>query len=199
MIERAFTDRDRRAIVIGGVVLLIAAITLRGIPALVRWTMSERARAERLSAAVSSARLSSDSLVSLSDSARARARRAALLDSLFLQGGSATLSAASLAGELSNDAAQAGLHLAAVQAEPEADSAASVRRIRAHASLSGQLAAVMRFLIRVENGPPLLSVDELSLSQPGAMSNGQPETIRADVVIEGMAKEPAPRGAQVQQ
>jgi hypothetical protein len=189
MIQNTLADRDRRALTLGGVVLLVAVVMFRGVPALARWTGAERARAERLSDVVTRVRGSSRYLVSLSDSARARARRAALLDSLFLSGDVSTLSAANLAAELSDDAAVEGLRVAAVQAEATSDSTSVPRRIRAHATVNGQLGAIVKFLMRVENGPPLLDVEELSLSQPTVMPNGQPETIHADLVVVGFAKQ----------
>lgn len=192
MIQNPLTDRDRRALTLGGVVLVVAVVMFRGIPALARWTGAERARAERLSDAVTRVRRSSKSLASLGDSARARARRAALLDSLFLSGDGSSLSAAKLAAALSDDAAAEGLRVAAVQADGTSDSASGPRRIRAHVTMNGQLGAIVKFLMRVENGPPLLGVEELSLSQPTVMPNGQSETVHADLEIVGFAKQPAP-------
>jgi type II secretion system (T2SS) protein M len=194
MIQNALTDRDRRALSLGGVVLLVAVIMFRGVPALASWTGTERARAERLSDAVTRVRGSSRHLVSLSDSARARARRASLLDSLFLTGNGSTLAAANLAAELSDYASAEGLRVAAVQADATSDSTSVPRRIRAHATVNGQLGALVKFLMRVENGPRLLVVEELSLSQPTVTQNGQPETIHADLVIVGFAKQPATVG-----
>jgi hypothetical protein len=182
------STRDRRALLLGGSALALATVGLRGLPALLGWTTSERVQLQRIEFAIEDARREAAALPWMRDSAIVRRMRARALDPLFLRGASPSLAAAYLANELSDDAKASDLQMAALQADPS-DSTQSIQYVRARASVSGDLKAVMRFIARVEAGPPMLAVREVSLSaRDGQASAQHPEVIHADIVIEGIAK-----------
>jgi hypothetical protein len=122
------------------------------------------------------------------DSARVRRQRLMALDSAFLDDTIPALAAATLASELSDDAEQTGVTIAVVQSEPAIARDSVLPRVRARLTVSGDLAAIMRFLVYIEAGTPLLAVRELSMTQREQSAPGRPANLRVDLTVEGLVK-----------
>jgi hypothetical protein len=185
-----FAQRDRRALIWGTAILLTAALGLRGLPAIVRWTHAQRERAERLSLAVADARIAERAGQWLSDSVAMRRERAGAMDALFLRG-VGPIAAADLAGEISAVAEAVGVQMASLQVDPSADSVPPVRLIRARASISGDLDSVMQFVSLIETGPPMLAVREMSVTRRSGQ--GGARVVHMSLTIEGLANSTSPR------
>lgn len=188
------SNRDLRALLMGGSIVLLAFVAVRGLPALRGWTLHERARAERLAIAVAGVQGGGRALPALRDSVVARRARADGLDSLFVSGSSVAMAAAYLAGVLSENAEVVGASIGSLQADSALDAFEGARRVRARASVTGDIDAIVQFLLLAESGAPLLTVREISLSRRDGQAAGSPGIIHANVVIEGLVR---PRSDEV--
>lgn len=185
----AMSRRDRRALG-GGIATVVAAVlAFRGIPAVTRWTAAQRQTARREIMDAADSRRATRAFPWMRDSARARRLRLSALDSVFLPATEPALAAAALTAELSDDAEQTGVAVAVVQAEPLTSGDSTLRRVRARLTVSGRLDGVMRFLVFVEAGTPLLTIRELAIAQhSGQPAAGRGENLRADLLVEGLVK-----------
>ena len=114
-------------------------------------------------------------------------------DSSVLEGGTPLLAAARL-GELVFMAAQAS-HVQIENTELHADSStkAVFVPVQVRASLAGELGAVTRFLAEIEQERALLIVREAALEVTTAQPSASGSTIRANVLVEGLARNATPR------
>jgi Tfp pilus assembly protein PilO len=117
-------------------------------------------------------------------------RRLAVLDSTALPGSSASAASTALSDAISEAAEGSGATLGSVQFRRDsATSLHTLTRIGARASVTGDIEAIALFLESLEAGPRLIAVREwgISAASTGQMP-GQPETLRLDVLVEGVAK-----------
>jgi hypothetical protein len=186
MSERNLSGRDRRALLIGTGAVVLALLFLRGVPSLSAWSARQWQLAAQSAIALDDARETVALAQRLRDTAAARRRHLRAIDSGFVEGHSVSQAAANLSRELSETADIVDLHLEALEADSIADTSAVVRRIRARGSVSGELEAVMQFLLLVETGRHLLAVRDIALTRRQAASASQPEVIQVTFLIEGL-------------
>jgi hypothetical protein len=185
------SQRDRRALTVGVVSILILVALSRGLPAWSSWrhqagedalsTTAERARAEAL---LTIRRAIGDSLA-------ARNERFVSLAPKLLSGGSPAAAGATLAGLVSGAAATTGVRLGAVQIRPDSASPNAFTRISVRADATGDVRGVTKMLSALERGPTLLAVRSLSIDQPEpAATNDHMEALRVTLVVEGLMLTP---------
>lgn len=184
----ALGTRDRRALILGVITVLLALVASRGAPA---WYAAlERAREESASAARSSRDakallrshpLMRDSLI---------ARRATLLGALPLvtSAADANAAASSLGGAVSRAAADAGLATIAVSLRPDTLVVRGFSSPRVSLEARGDISGLMQFLLLLETGPPLMRVVEMTVTQPDPIGAARAEDLRIMLVAEGVAR-----------
>ncbi|MFL5605606.1 MAG: GspMb/PilO family protein, partial [Gemmatimonadaceae bacterium] len=127
--------------------------------------------------------------------AAARIRLAAY-DTATLTASSPATAGAALAEIVSDAASDAEITLGSVQLRGDSISRTALTRVGARASVSGELNGIALFLETLEGVPELLAIRELSITQSGqAGAPGQRETLRADLLVEGVWRNPE-RGAR---
>ena len=193
--SRATTSRDARALILGAIAVVGALIAFRGGPQLVSWTRHERELSARTLSAFADARRLALARHTLRDSLKIARARLASIDSAFISGRSISHAAANLARDLSENAEATDARVEGLQADSVSDAGAVIRRVRVRGSVTGDLAAIMQFLLLVETGPRILAIRDLTLSRRSAASGAQREVIQASFLIEGMAA-PRPSGAR---
>lgn len=184
--------RDRRALVIGAATVLLLVLGGKGVPAWLRWTGGARAEASALIAEAVRARESVRNTGTVRDSLAARRPRYEELAPAILEGETATGAAGSLAEQLSNAAAEANVQLGSVQLRADTTSQAAFTRVAVRADFTGDIIGVAAMLYVLEGGAELLSIRELSITQPEpAAGDDRPEMLRVSLVIEGLVRREA--------
>jgi hypothetical protein len=196
MMPFQLSTQDRRMLAIGVVAMAVLVGGGRGVPVLLRWTRDRRASAasvvEATARAEASVRQSRETQALLGV---ARTRLAAY-DSATLTGSSPATAGAALAEIVSDAASDAEITLGSVQLRGDSISRTALTRVAARASVSGDLNGIALFLETLEGVPELLAIRELSITQSGqAGVPGQPETLRAELLVEGVWRNPE-RGAR---
>lgn len=182
------SNRDTRAVIAGVFTLTLAATALKGLPALRSWTDEHRRLARQAALLLRDARAASALVTAVDDSARARRLRASAMDSAFISGRTVAHAAATLVGEIAENAEVVDAQVEALQADSVHDPRAALRRLRVRGSVTGELDSIMEFLLLVESGPRLMVVRNLSMSRSNAGSANQPEVVLASFVIEAAAR-----------
>lgn len=187
MIPR-ISDRDRRTLAAGALVIVLLVLLGRGLPAWRRWDADIRASAAEMAAEAARAEQAVRLLPAGLDSLEARRARLVAVGRGALGGGSTAASAAALASLVSGSAARAGVQIGSVQVRPDTASAGTFMRIAVRADGTGDLPAITRMLVLLEGAPELLAVRELSITQPNPGGPAeQPEALRVEVSVEGLA------------
>jgi hypothetical protein len=182
------SDRDRRTLAIGAIVILLLVLFSRGLPAWRRWDAGTRASAEKMATEAARAEQIVRLLPAALDSLEARKARFITLGSGVLEGGSTAASGAALASLVSGAAARAGVQIGSVQVRPDTASAGTFMRISVRADGTGDLPAITRLLAMLEGAPELLAVRALSITQPAPGGPAeQPEALRLEISVEGLA------------
>lgn len=181
------TSRDRRAIGLGLAVIIPAFLGLRVTPKAQAWVDAREERIHQLEQSVLRARSALAMQGLAEDSLRARAARLVGWAPRLFGSERPEEFPAELASYLTGQAELAGLRL--VQQRAAYDSAGTMfRRAAVRLEAEGDISGIAGWLSRLEYGPKLLRVTELSLSapEPGA-APATAEKLRIEVVVTGWA------------
>jgi len=180
---RSAGARDRRAVLLGGVVLVVAWLLMRGVPWAVRHAAGLRARAGAAALALTSARVTLDQQPLLKDSLGARAQRLVTWAPRFFAGGTASEAHADLGAWLTSVAATRRVRLNRL--DVGGDSAVSVfTRLTVRVEAEGDLRGITGWLAALEGGQKLVRVTSLRLSAPDAADPAaRRERLRVEVTL----------------
>lgn len=121
------------------------------------------------------------------DSLTARGRRYVALAPLLVGGGIKTSPDGVFAGFVSDAAAEANLRITSLQVQVDSASSPTFTRVSLRISATGDIHGVTRLLETLEQGPMLLAVRELVVSQPEpAAPSTRPEVLRVELRVEGL-------------
>jgi hypothetical protein len=193
----ALSAHDRRVLLAGATaVALIVGGSRLGARA-VAWSTGARTAAASLVAELEKEKESIRARSPTQDSLVARRVRLAASDSAILDGESPPLAGASLAELLSDAAAATRVQIGSLQVRTDSTTRGTFMPVQVQASITGELAAVVRFLSRIESGPELLALRELDLSASvdETSSLAKREVIRAELLVEGLARNPRRRSS----
>lgn len=172
--------------------LLLAA---RGIPAWLGWQRETRAGAAELHAEATRAIASVRGAESTHDSLIAREVRYLALVPGLLDGDSPAAAAAALSSLVSGAAETGGVRVGSLQLRNDSTSRGAFTRVAVRASLVGDIRGLTRMLAALEQGPELLAIRELSVTQPDvAAGDDRPEMLRAELLVEGLVLNKHVRG-----
>jgi Type II secretion system (T2SS), protein M subtype b len=192
---RGISERDRRALSIGSTALFLIVAAPPFLSSAMKWNGSTRLEADSLSKTLAREEASIRAMARNRDSLVARRVRLAALDSTILEGETPALAAATLEELISITAQSVNAQIGTLQTRIDSAGPGSFVTIQVQASVSGDWAALVRFLARFETGPKLLALRDIALSATTdqATMQGQRSIIRADVLVEGLARSPAQR------
>lgn len=191
--ESRLAARERRALVLGAVIIASLVLGTRGVPEWRRWRVESRATLMEFNAEVADARHAVALGPTMQDSLVARRQRLAAYDTLLLAGDDPTAAAAALADAIAEAAEVAEVEVSSVQTEVDSarmrrSSASELLRVRVRADLTASGSALADMLAWLEECPPLLAVRELTVSPVDVMvSAGRAERLRVTLVVEGVA------------
>lgn len=191
MIIRGVSARERKTIAIGGACIIAILVVTRGAPALIAWRRDLHSTAEENRSALADARavLAEDGVVN--DWALKNAKRVIALAPLLLSGDTPASASASLEGIISGAAAASNVQLGALELKPDSASRSAFTRILVKGSANGDIRGLSRMLQQIEQGPALIAVDELSITQPELV--GAPdhmETLHMELIVCGLMLTP---------
>ena len=176
------TLRDKRALAMGGALVLVAVLVLEVFPWVVRSVVALRSRALAQAATLARAE---DVLVrepEVRDSLTQVLSRVVALAPKVVDGKTGAEAQASLSGLVSLVANRQQLKV--VRLDPLPDSTAGAfTRVAMHAELEGDVAGLTLFLKAVETGDPLLTVMALSVMAPDP--NSRTEVLRIEMDLAG--------------
>jgi hypothetical protein len=183
--------RDRRTLVIG--LLTVGSIVAvgRGVPAWRRWDQSARVAAADAVRELQAIEGASRQLPAMRDSVAAWRRRLDTLAVMVLEGESPAQAAAALATAVTDAADEAGMLIGSVQVRPDSIYKGSFARVAVRLSATADVTSLAQLLQDLEGGELLLSIRELTVSQPApAAPANTPEALRLEILVEGLAMHP---------
>jgi type II secretion system (T2SS) protein M len=180
--------RDRRTLLIGAVTIASLVAFSRGFPAWNTWRYEATAAAVESTGEARRAESAVGMEAALRDTLAARRRRFLALAPAVLTGDSPALATGTLAELVSGAAANAGVSLGSIQPRGDTAIGRMFTPVAVRASGVGDIRGVIRLLVTLERGPVLLSVRELSITQPDpAAGKDRAEQLRIDLLIEALA------------
>jgi len=180
------TPRDRRALVIGGLVIGGAVLTLRVFPTVLRRTVEARALLREHATLLARTRDEMASLPRLRDSAAVLSQALIAVAPQLLSGSTEAEAGADLSGRMNLIASRAPAKLERL--DPLRDSLGDGRlgRVRVHAALETDVRGLVAMLKAIDAGDEVLHLDELHVEapQPSGLERG-PEILKVEVTVSG--------------
>ena len=178
-------SRDRRALVIGLGIVVLALLAFRGVPLAVRGVEELQARALGQTATLSRVEDVVLRGPAVRDSLAKALRGIVGLAPDLVEGTTSADAQASLSGLISLVANRHALKVLRADALP--DSAVGVfHRAALHAELEGDVSGVTAFVRSLESGEPILTVSNLSIETPDPVPHrGMPEALHLSADVSG--------------
>jgi hypothetical protein len=176
--------RDRRALAMGTVAIILSVAILRVFPWLAREHAGLRTSTEQRVATLVRTRAAVASVPALRDSLARGLDRFVQVAPNLIGGNSPGEAAASLSGTINLYAEQSSVRL--IRLEPIADSTTDViSPVSVVAELEGDVAGLSRFLASVETGLPILTVRDLAVRSRGTTDRRTPQVLAVAIKLTG--------------
>jgi hypothetical protein len=180
------TGTDRRALILGGAVILGAVLVLRVVPALVRRVVVVDTELHERAELLARARTDLGALDRLRDSAAMLSRAVVQLAPALVTGTSPADAAAAVAAELGLAASRHKLQIVATTPVDADTAIGRLRRVRLHAQIEGDVRGLADLVHALAGSNPLLVVRDLRVSAPTpARETHGPEVLTMEVTVEG--------------
>ncbi len=178
------TPRDRRALAIGGSILVLAILVLRVLPSSVRRALAAERELDERATLLAHARADLAEAVVLGDSAAQLTRALAGLAPKLLVGDTRAEAGADFAGRLSLLAARHQVKLERVDQLADSTAAGRLRRIAVRVALESDIRGISGLLQALASGDAALSVEALRIvaPDPGSASAGV-EVLKGEVTV----------------
>jgi hypothetical protein len=194
MTRFSLSAKDRRAAVLGVIVVGSLVAMSKGLPALADWEGMRVAEAADAITRATSASANVRMLAVLRDSLRSRRMQLAAIDSTMITGTSAAAAAANLASSLDEIAVVSKLKVGTMQLRADTAAAGSIARVGVRVTATSDVRGLAAFLRSVEGNDMPLVVRDLFVSQPEpAAPESRAEALRIDVLVEAIARIAAER------
>jgi len=183
------SSRDRRALLLGVVVIGGGSGLSVGGPRFKAWESEQAARATAATNDATLATASAKSLPVYRDSLRVRRARLASLDSTLIEGNSPAEAGAALSSLVADLAESAEVRIASLQLRGDTTVSGGFSRVAVRVVGTSDITGLATLLHDIEAGSMLLAVREMIVSQPepGAPAS-RPEMLRVDLVVETLAR-----------
>jgi len=180
------TARDRRALIMGGLVIAVAVLGLRVLPAGVRHALSARDALHERAILLARTRAEMDLLPALRDSAAVLSQALVALASQVLSGSTAAEAGADLSGRLNLAASRAPARVERLNPLPDSTSDGRLGRVRVQLAVETDVRGLIALLRSIDAGAEVLKLDELRVEapEPVAVRRG-PEILKVEVTVSG--------------
>jgi hypothetical protein len=186
------TQRERRTIAWGALLVLPPLIVARGIPAWRQWATEAQVEADSLERRLADAESNVRYGDLLLDTLERRNARYVSLAPALVTGSSATTGGPALAAIVTGLAAAAHLRVNSVQLISDSATVGVFMRVAVRLDATGDIAGVTAFLAALDRGPTLIGIREVSIVPRDPL--GPPdrsEELRVSAVTEGLVLRPA--------
>lgn len=191
MSNRGISAREKRALVFGGACIVTMFVAARGVPALLAWKRDLHSEAAEDRSALAEARSILGGEQGVRDSAVLEGQRVIALAPLLLSGDTPTSASATLEGIISGAAATSNVQLGALELRSDSASRSAFTRVVVKGSANGDIRGLTLMLQQLERGPALLSVEEMSITQPELSAPpDHMEVLHMEIVVGGLMLTP---------
>jgi hypothetical protein len=191
MSARGISAREKRALAFGGACIVTMFAAVRGVPALLGWKRDLHSEAAESSSALAEARAILVGERDVRDSAVLDGQRVIALAPLLLSGDTPASASATLEGIISGAAATSNVQLGALELRSDSASRSAFTRVVAKGSANGDIRGLTQMLQQLEQGPALLSVEEMSITQPELSAPpDHMEVLHMEIVVGGLMLTP---------
>jgi hypothetical protein len=179
------TGRDRRALVLGGLVVALA-LMLRGASAAHRWLRSEHERLAASAEVLARTQAEVKAAATLPDSAARLRERIVGLAPDILTGGSEPEAIADLTNRIGTIADDQAVKLVRAEALRDSARAGRLRRVSLRVHVESDADGTIALVRALEAGPTLLAVADLRILAADPFSPASaPEVLRSEVTARG--------------
>ena len=180
------TSRDRRAVLVGGAIVLGAVLGLRVVPGAVSASLAARRGLDMQATLLARANAELDALPRLRDSAEVLTRALVALAPRLLDGGTDVEASADLAARVNHAAARAPARLDRLDPLPDSATAGRLARARVRIALETDVRGLVTLLRALEAGDGLLEIEQLDVrSADPAAPDRRPEILRVELEVVG--------------
>lgn len=182
------SPRDQRVLAVGVGAVLIIVLSAQGVPRIIEYTSARERQANAAIARATRAEQAIHRAGRTHSTLRLVRAGLATYDSALVEGTTSSAASARLSSLISEavDGTDARLGSVTLGVDSSA-SRGKLARVTARASLSGELFSIALVLQALEEGPHLLAVRELSLTQPQPVASPtQVEIMQAEIMVEGL-------------
>ena len=189
------TARDRRALIVGGLVVVGAALMLRVLPMALREVSDARAMLRERATLLARTRYEMASLPRLRDSAAVLSQALIALAPQLLSGATEAEAGADLSSRMNLIASRAPAKIERLDAIRDGNANGRLGRVRLQAALETDVRGLVALLKAIDAGNEVLLLDELHVEarQPGGAERG-PELLRIEVTVSGWYIKPRETG-----
>jgi hypothetical protein len=173
-------------LILGGLVVVGAVLTLRVIPTALRTTLEARAELREHVTLLARTRDEMASLPRLRDSAAVLSQALIAVAPQLLSGSTVTEAGADLSGRMNLIASRAPAKVERIEALRDSLGNDRLGRVRVHAALETDVRGLVAVLRAIETGDEVLHLDELHVEapQPAGVERG-PEILKVEVTVSG--------------
>jgi len=186
----SISERDRRTLMIGAVVVLALLTVFRGIPAWRGWVRESQTAAENAWARLAVARSNAAGGKDVARRADSLSQASLALVPAFVSGDTPAQAGATLAAHVSETAAAAGVQLSGVQLTVDSlVTGQTLYHVRVHADGSGDIRGVTTLFQLLEGGgAPVLAIRSFAISQSDLNSPpNRAESLRVSFEVDALA------------
>jgi len=180
------TPHDRRALIVGGLVVVVAVMVLHVVPAGVRRASRAYGVLHQRAELLARTRDEMAALPKLRDSAAVLSQALIALAPQVLSGSTSAEAAADLSGRMNLAAARAPAKVERVDLLPDSSADGRLGRVRVHAALETDVRGLVSLLRTIDAGDDVLKLDELRVEapDPGVATRG-PEILKVEMTVSG--------------
>ena len=183
---KTLSQGDRRAVVLGGAVVIAGVLLLRVLPWAVQNVRVDLVDLRERSALVARAHLDLASVTDLRDSAATLTQALVVLAPRLLTGSTAPEAGADLSERINLAVSRSQGKLERLDPVSDSGSAGRLRRAAAHVAFESDIRGFAAFLRAVEGGDAALTVSQVRVVAPDPGSpERQPELLKIEVTVVG--------------
>jgi type II secretory pathway component PulM len=190
--------RDRRALILGGLVIAGAVLGLRVLPSGVRRATRAHAVLHERAALLARTQEEMESLPPLRDSAAVLSQALIALAPQVLSGSTPAEAGADLSGRMNLAASRAPARVDRIDPIPDSSGVGRLGRVRVHATLETDVRGLVALLRAIDAADEVLTLDDLRIEAPapGRADRG-PEVLKVEVTVSGWYLKP--RGTETRE
>jgi type II secretory pathway component PulM len=180
------TPRDRRALLVGGFLVIGAVFGLRVLPWAVRRVTAAHALLRERATLLARTREELASLPQLRDSAAVLSQALIAIAPQVLSGSTPAEAGADLSGRMNLAASRAPAKVERLDPLPDSSSDGRLGRVRVHAALETDVRGLIALIRAIDIGDEVLNLDELRVEapEPATIQRG-PEILTVEITISG--------------